>query len=84
MITSPILSLSSALVHAYSKKITNGKQNLMFYLLCLITALLLYLRSASLYQGIFYAFAIIGPGAGYLLGGAFLNYYTDWDRITEE
>lgn len=38
-------------------------------------------RSAALYQGIFYAFAILGPAVGYLAGGAFLDIYTDFNKI---
>ncbi|KAK7485686.1 hypothetical protein BaRGS_00023135 [Batillaria attramentaria] len=38
-------------------------------------------RSASVYQGAFYAFAIIGPAIGYLAGGAFLDLYTDFHVI---
>ncbi|XP_076457171.1 solute carrier organic anion transporter family member 4A1-like [Babylonia areolata] len=37
--------------------------------------------STSLYQGIFYAFAILGPGIGYLAGGALLNIFTDFDKV---
>lgn len=39
------------------------------------------LRSSSLYIGIFYAFAIVGPALGYLAGGAFLNLYVDFDSV---
>ena len=31
--------------------------------------------------GLFYAFAILGPAVGYLVGGAFLNIYVDVDKI---
>ncbi|XP_050408141.1 solute carrier organic anion transporter family member 4A1 isoform X2 [Patella vulgata] len=34
-------------------------------------------RSSSFYVGIFYSFAILGPALGYLVGGQFLNIYTD-------
>lgn len=37
--------------------------------------------STAMYQGIFYAFAILGPGIGYLAGGALLNIFTDFDRV---
>ena len=33
------------------------------------------------FPGIFYAFAIFGPGVGYLAGGAFLSFYTDFDQV---
>lgn len=39
------------------------------------------LRSSSMYIGIFYALAIIGPAIGYLLGGIFLNLYVDFDAV---
>ncbi|CAG2217411.1 SLCO4A [Mytilus edulis] len=39
------------------------------------------LRSSSMYIGIFYAFAIVGPAIGYLAGGAFLNLYVDFDSV---
>lgn len=38
---------------------------------------------APVYIGIFYTAAIVGPAAGYLLGGFFLNIYTETDQITE-
>ncbi|XP_026777172.3 solute carrier organic anion transporter family member 4A1 [Pangasianodon hypophthalmus] len=37
---------------------------------------------APVYIGIFYTAAIIGPAAGYLLGGFFLNIYTEIGQIT--
>ncbi|TSM04919.1 Solute carrier organic anion transporter family member 4A1 [Bagarius yarrelli] len=37
---------------------------------------------APVYIGIFYTAAIIGPAAGYLLGGFFLNMYTEIGQIT--
>ncbi|KAL8561510.1 hypothetical protein ACOMHN_057204 [Nucella lapillus] len=37
--------------------------------------------STAMYQGIFYAFAILGPGVGYLAGGALLNIFTDFDKV---
>ncbi|XP_076083885.1 solute carrier organic anion transporter family member 4A1-like isoform X3 [Mytilus galloprovincialis] len=40
------------------------------------------LRSSSMYIGIFYAFAIVGPAIGYLAGGAFLNLYVDFDSVS--
>lgn len=30
-----------------------------------------------LFPGIFYTAAVVGPAAGYLLGGLFLNMYTE-------
>ncbi|XP_076973342.1 solute carrier organic anion transporter family member 4A1 isoform X2 [Tamandua tetradactyla] len=38
---------------------------------------------APVYIGIFYTAAILGPAAGYLLGGALLNIYTELGRRTE-
>ncbi|XP_062398063.1 solute carrier organic anion transporter family member 4A1 [Sardina pilchardus] len=38
---------------------------------------------APVYIGIFYTAAIVGPAAGYLLGGFFLNIYTETDQTTE-
>uniref|UniRef100_A0A9J8A222 Solute carrier organic anion transporter family member n=1 Tax=Cyprinus carpio carpio TaxID=630221 RepID=A0A9J8A222_CYPCA len=38
---------------------------------------------APVYIGIFYTAAIVGPAAGYLLGGFFLNIYTEIDQTTE-
>ncbi|XP_056589569.1 solute carrier organic anion transporter family member 4A1 [Triplophysa dalaica] len=38
---------------------------------------------APVYIGIFYTAAIVGPAAGYLLGGIFLNIYTEIDQTTE-
>ncbi|XP_074656773.1 solute carrier organic anion transporter family member 4A1-like [Tubulanus polymorphus] len=38
-------------------------------------------KVSSLYVGIFYAMAIIGPAVGYLLGGELLNIYTDVDVV---
>ncbi|XP_037667899.1 solute carrier organic anion transporter family member 4A1 isoform X2 [Choloepus didactylus] len=38
---------------------------------------------APVYIGIFYTAAILGPAAGYLLGGALLNIYTDVGRRVE-
>ncbi|XP_061179184.1 solute carrier organic anion transporter family member 4A1-like isoform X1 [Saccostrea echinata] len=40
-------------------------------------------RSSSMYIGIYYAFAIVGPAIGYLAGGAFLNLYVDVDRVDQ-
>ncbi|XP_060792869.1 solute carrier organic anion transporter family member 4A1 [Neoarius graeffei] len=37
---------------------------------------------APVYIGIFYTAAILGPAAGYLLGGFFLNIYTEIGQIT--
>nr|XP_029506187.1 solute carrier organic anion transporter family member 4A1-like [Oncorhynchus nerka] len=38
---------------------------------------------APVYIGIFYTAAIVGPAAGYLLGGYFLNIYTEIHMTTE-
>ncbi|XP_076840429.1 solute carrier organic anion transporter family member 4A1 isoform X2 [Brachyhypopomus gauderio] len=38
---------------------------------------------APVYIGIFYTAAILGPAAGYLLGGIFLNMYTEIGQTTE-
>lgn len=38
---------------------------------------------APVYIGIFYTAAIVGPAAGYLLGGFFLNMYTEIGQTTE-
>ncbi|XP_036390179.1 solute carrier organic anion transporter family member 4A1 isoform X1 [Megalops cyprinoides] len=38
---------------------------------------------APVYIGIFYTAAIVGPAAGYLLGGLFLNMYTETHLTTE-
>uniref|UniRef100_A0A672ID70 Solute carrier organic anion transporter family member n=1 Tax=Salarias fasciatus TaxID=181472 RepID=A0A672ID70_SALFA len=38
---------------------------------------------APVYIGIFYTAAIVGPAAGYLLGGYFLNIYTEIHLATE-
>lgn len=38
-------------------------------------------RSSSMYIGIYYAFAIVGPAVGYLAGGAFLNIYVDVNQV---
>ncbi|KAG7257563.1 hypothetical protein CRUP_030451, partial [Coryphaenoides rupestris] len=38
---------------------------------------------APVYIGIFYTAAILGPAAGYLLGGYFLNFYTEIHQTTE-
>ncbi|RDD42017.1 Solute carrier organic anion transporter family member 4A1, partial [Trichoplax sp. H2] len=34
--------------------------------------------ASPIYIGVFGALASLGPGAGYLLGGAFLNFFVDW------
>lgn len=34
--------------------------------------------ASPIYIGVFGALASTGPGVGYLLGGAFLNFYVDW------
>lgn len=36
--------------------------------------------AAFVFSGIFYTAAIVGPAAGYLLGGFFLNIYTEIDQ----
>ncbi|XP_061113706.1 solute carrier organic anion transporter family member 4A1 isoform X1 [Conger conger] len=38
---------------------------------------------APVYIGIFYTAAVVGPAAGYLLGGLFLNMYTEIHLMTE-
>ncbi|XP_030625898.1 solute carrier organic anion transporter family member 4A1 [Chanos chanos] len=38
---------------------------------------------APVYIGIFYSAAVVGPAAGYLLGGFFLNIYTEINQTTE-
>uniref|UniRef100_A0AAY4E360 Solute carrier organic anion transporter family member n=1 Tax=Denticeps clupeoides TaxID=299321 RepID=A0AAY4E360_9TELE len=38
---------------------------------------------APVYIGIFYTAAIVGPAAGYLLGGFFLNIYTEIGQATD-
>lgn len=38
-------------------------------------------RSSSLYLGIFYTMALLGPGAGYVIGGQFLRVYVDWLHV---
>jgi hypothetical protein len=35
----------------------------------------------SIISAIFHAFAIVGPALGYLIGGAFLNLYVDFDSV---
>ncbi|KAK7091375.1 solute carrier organic anion transporter family member 4A1-like [Littorina saxatilis] len=40
-------------------------------------------RSSSMYMGTYHAFAVLGPGIGYLAGGAFLNFFTDVDKLDE-
>ncbi|XP_060792871.1 solute carrier organic anion transporter family member 4A1-like [Neoarius graeffei] len=39
-------------------------------------------KYAPVYIGVFYTAALIGPAAGYLLGGYFLNIYTEIGQIT--
>ncbi|XP_053572040.1 solute carrier organic anion transporter family member 4A1 [Bombina bombina] len=41
------------------------------------------LSYSPVYIGIFYTAAIIGPAVGYLLGGFFLNIYTDFNSSTD-
>ncbi|KAL5014867.1 hypothetical protein ScPMuIL_009137 [Solemya velum] len=41
------------------------------------------LRSTSFYIGIYYAFAILGPAVGYLVGSEFLNIYVDIDKVDQ-
>lgn len=38
------------------------------------------LRSSPLSAAVFYTAAILGPAAGYLIGGALLNVYTEIGR----
>lgn len=38
---------------------------------------------SPVYTGIFYTAAIVGPAAGYLLGGYFLNFYTEIQQKTD-
>ncbi|MCL4148907.1 UNVERIFIED_CONTAM: hypothetical protein GTU68_028952, partial [Idotea baltica] len=38
-------------------------------------------RTSSLYLGVFYAMAIVGPACGYVLGGQLLNIYIDSPTI---
>nr|XP_039256753.1 solute carrier organic anion transporter family member 4A1-like isoform X1 [Styela clava]XP_039256754.1 solute carrier organic anion transporter family member 4A1-like isoform X1 [Styela clava] len=42
-------------------------------------------KYSSTYHGIFFAFALLGPGAGFLLGGYFLNIYVNpWETPSVE
>lgn len=38
-------------------------------------------HDCGFFPGIFYAMSIAGPAIGYLLGGYFLTFYTDFDKI---
>ncbi|XP_060078688.1 solute carrier organic anion transporter family member 4A1-like [Ylistrum balloti] len=38
-------------------------------------------KSSSTYLGIYHAMNIVGPGVGFLVGGAFLKVYVDFDKI---
>ncbi|OWF53434.1 solute carrier organic anion transporter family member 4A1-like [Mizuhopecten yessoensis] len=38
-------------------------------------------KSASTYLGIYHAMNILGPGVGFLVGGAFLKLYVDIDKV---
>ncbi|XP_055958060.1 solute carrier organic anion transporter family member 4C1 [Patella vulgata] len=37
--------------------------------------------TTPLYIGILYGCSILGPGIGYIVGGQFLNFYVDFDRL---
>ena len=38
-------------------------------------------RVASIYMGILYATAVLGPALGYIVGGLLMSIYTDFDRV---
>lgn len=40
-------------------------------------------KSSSTYLGIYHAMNIVGPGVGFLAGGAFLNIYVDIDKMDD-
>ncbi|XP_069105648.1 solute carrier organic anion transporter family member 4A1-like [Argopecten irradians] len=40
-------------------------------------------KAASTYLGIYHAMNIVGPGVGFLVGGAFLKIYVDFDKVDE-
>ncbi|XP_033726916.1 solute carrier organic anion transporter family member 4A1-like [Pecten maximus] len=40
-------------------------------------------KSSSTYLGIYHAMNIVGPGVGFLVGGAFLKVYVDFDKVDE-
>ena len=37
--------------------------------------------ATSFYLGIFYAFSVLGPAVGFILGGVLLTFFTDFDQI---
>ena len=37
--------------------------------------------ATSFYLGIFYAFSVLGPAVGFILGGVLLTFFTDFDLI---
>ncbi|XP_055339492.1 solute carrier organic anion transporter family member 4A1-like [Paramacrobiotus metropolitanus] len=39
-------------------------------------------KLSSMYVGIYYAFAMLGPACGFLLGGQFLTIFVDFDRLS--
>ena len=40
-------------------------------------------QMSSVYMGIFYAVAVIGPAVGFILGGYFISLFTDFDRVND-
>lgn len=36
---------------------------------------------SPLYMGIYFGFSALGPGVGYLTGGAFLSFYVDFNKV---
>ena len=40
-------------------------------------------QMSSVYMGIFYAVAVIGPAVGFILGGYFISLFTDFDRVSD-
>ena len=41
-------------------------------------------NASAMYLGVFYSMSIVGPAFGYILGGVFLGYYTDFDQAPDE